>query len=117
MTYDEELARRVRKLVPGGTLRRMFGGIGIMEGGHMVAGVSHADLIVRIPTEETDRRLKEPGVIPMMSGRAMRGWVKVRGSFLQDDETLSKWVERSRSVGRSLPAKQTLPTHRNAFVL
>ena len=106
MVYDEELARRIRKLLPRATEKRMFGGMGLMERGHLVAGVSHADLVVRVVPEETDRWLREDGAHQMMEGRSMTGWVKVSASALKDDRTLKAWVERSRSATRSLPEKE-----------
>jgi TfoX/Sxy family transcriptional regulator of competence genes len=103
--YDENLARRVRRLLPKAAEKRMFGGIGLMERGHLVAGVSHSDLVVRVPPEETGQWLRQPGVGPMMAGRSMMGWVKVSVKALADEATLAEWVRRSRSVTRAMPPK------------
>jgi len=41
MAYDEDLADRVRAVIPAGgevTERKMFGGLAFLWGGHMFAG-------------------------------------------------------------------------------
>jgi TfoX/Sxy family transcriptional regulator of competence genes len=105
MAYDEDLARRLRKLLPKATEKRMFGGMGLMERGNLVAGVSHSDLIVRVPPEETARWLKETGAHEMMMGKPMKGWLKVSASALADDGPLTAWVNRSRLAAKKLPPK------------
>jgi TfoX/Sxy family transcriptional regulator of competence genes len=103
--FDTELADRVRALLPGLTEKRMFGGIGLMERGNMVAGVLGNDLLLRVPPDETDRWLREPGAHPMRSGRTMRGWVMVAHEAVPDRATLSAWIARSRAAAKKLPAK------------
>ncbi len=103
--YNKDLAGRLRKMLPRATEKRMFGGVGMMERGHLVAGVSHEDLIVRVPPEETDRWLAEPGAHSMMPGRPMTGWVKVAVKAVREDDALRRWVERSRDVTKALPPK------------
>jgi TfoX/Sxy family transcriptional regulator of competence genes len=51
MAYDEDLADRVRDVVPAGgevTERKMFGGLAFLLRGHMFAGVVGSELMVRI---------------------------------------------------------------------
>jgi len=103
--YDEDIARRLRELLPKATEKRMFGGMGLMERGNLVAGVSTNDLKVQVPRSETERWAKEPGVHEMMLGRPMKGWLKVASSALVDDAALIRWVDRSRSTVRKLPPK------------
>jgi TfoX/Sxy family transcriptional regulator of competence genes len=103
--YDEELARRLRKLLPKATEKRMFGGMGLMERGNLVTGVSHQDLVVRVPPAETAKWLHEPGAHEMMPGRPMKGWVKVSSAYVAEDGALERWVERSRSAVKKLPPK------------
>jgi TfoX/Sxy family transcriptional regulator of competence genes len=105
VAYDERLAERLRQLLPKATEKRMFGGIGLMERGNLVAGVSHDDLVVRVPPEETARWMREPGAQPMRPDEAMKGWLKVSSRALTKDSTLAAWVERSRAYARTLPAK------------
>ena len=105
MAFNERLATRLRKLLPQATERRMFGGIGLMERGHLVAGVLGDDLIVRVPAEETAQWLARPGTRAMVAARPMRGWVRVAGRSVARAPELAAWVERSRDVTRRLPPK------------
>jgi TfoX/Sxy family transcriptional regulator of competence genes len=113
VAYDEILAARIRKLAPKAKEKRMFGGIGLMEHGHLVAGVSRDDLIVRVPVDEMPRWLRQPGAHPMMAGRSMSGWVKVSSSSLGDDKVLMRWVERSRALTPSRHAVVTTTSDRS----
>jgi TfoX/Sxy family transcriptional regulator of competence genes len=105
MAFDEALAERLRRMLPKAKEKRMFGGMGLMERGNLVAGVSHDDLIVRVPPEETARWLRAPGAHEMMPGRPMQGWVKVAAKAVAKESDLAAWVERSRKVVADLPAK------------
>jgi TfoX/Sxy family transcriptional regulator of competence genes len=105
MAYNEELARRLRALLPNAVEKRMFGGMGLMEDGNLVAGASREDLIVRVPPEETTKWLREPGAHSMMPGKTMVGWVKVSATALTSERTLKRWVDRSRSWTKTLPPK------------
>lgn len=104
MAYDEALADRVRSRcdLPG---KRMFGGVAFLLAGNMAVGVVGTDLIVRVPPEEYDECLREPGARPFdLTGRTMRGWVLVSGDVL-DDGTLDGWVERGTAYAGTLPPK------------
>ena len=51
MAYDEDLADRVRKVVPADaevTERKMVGGLAFLLEGHMFVGVVGSELMVRI---------------------------------------------------------------------
>ena len=68
MAYDEDLAWRVRAVLPPGeavTERQMFGGLAFMLGGHMFCGVVRDSLMVRLGPEGADRALNQPHVRPM----------------------------------------------------
>ena len=105
MPYDDVLAARLRRLLPNAVEKRMFGGMGLLERGNLVAGVSRTELIVRVPSDETAKWLRAPGARPMMPGKTMKGWVKVAADAVADEHALAGWVERSRAVARRLPAK------------
>ncbi len=83
----------------------MFGGVGLMQRGNLVAGVSHDDLVVRVPPEETEKWLRAPGAHPMMPGRAMKGWLKVGSSSLESNGDLARWVRLSQDTVKRLPPK------------
>jgi hypothetical protein len=64
MAYDEDLANRIRELIAsedGYTEQKMFGGIGLMIGGHMAVGVSgEGGLMIHGSKEETAALLASP---------------------------------------------------------
>ena len=109
MTYDEELADRIRQELtgePGLTERKMFGGLGFMLGGNMaVAASGQGGMMVRVDPETCDPFLAE-GAEPMqMQGRAMRGWLLVAPELVEDAESVARWVGRGAEYAKSLPPK------------
>ncbi|HJQ92808.1 MAG TPA: TfoX/Sxy family protein [Candidatus Thermoplasmatota archaeon] len=106
MPFDEGLAERIREFVPKATEKRMFGGIGWMERGNLVAGIWKDALIARVPPEETEKALEEAGVKPFdVTGRPMKGWVLVEAEAVAEEPELGAWIERSRKFVKTLPAK------------
>ncbi len=109
MPYDEELAGRVRDQLdarPDLVERKMFGGIAFMLGGNMACGVLGDELIARLPAEEGEAALAQPGVRPFdFTGRAMKGFVVVSSSLLETDDELDAWVVRCEAHASSLPPK------------
>ena len=116
MAYDENLADRVRAAVGANkNLReqKMFGGIAFMIDDKMAVGVHGSDLMVRVPAEEHDKAVKEPGARIMdMIARPMKGFLFV-GPAGTKGASLKKWVERSATFVATLPAKKK-PRRRNA---
>jgi hypothetical protein len=110
MAYDEELAQRIREMVsdePGVVEKKMFGGLAFLVGGNMsVAASGQGGLLIRCAPEDTDALLDEPGAEHfVMRGRAMDGWLRVRGDEVDSDQALKQWVDRAVAYARSLPAK------------
>jgi TfoX/Sxy family transcriptional regulator of competence genes len=109
VAYDEDLADRVRALVPPGdavTERQMFGGLAFMLGGHMFCGVVKDTLMVRLGPDGADRALDQPHVRPMdFTGRPMSGMVFVDPAGLHGD-ALRQWVDAAAGHARGLPPKQ-----------
>jgi TfoX/Sxy family transcriptional regulator of competence genes len=110
MTYDEELAQRIRDLVSGQvglTEQKMFGGLAFLVGGNMaVAASGQGGLRVRVDPDESTRLVETTGAQPMeMRGRAMPGWLRVDAADVRGDADLARWVELGTSYARSLPAK------------
>jgi TfoX/Sxy family transcriptional regulator of competence genes len=110
MAYDQDLANRVRAVLPrSGAVaeRAMFGGLTFMLDGHMFCGVVKDTLMVRLGPEGSERALDRPHVRPMdFTGRPMKGMVFVdpdglRGSALRD------WVVAAADHARTLPPKHT----------
>lgn len=108
MAFDEVLAERIREMCPNATEKKMFGGVGWMERGNLVAGVHGDRLIVRCAVDDTAALLKEKGAKPFdlgAGGKPMRGWVLVERKVLAKDTELGRWIDRSRAFAKTLPAK------------
>ena len=109
MAYDEHLATRIEDQIgdhPAVTSRKMFGGIAYMLQGNMAVGIHNDGLMVRIPREEHDNAVNEPGVREFdMTGKRMRGWVVVDSATIADDQTLAQWIDRGMEFAGSLPPK------------
>jgi TfoX/Sxy family transcriptional regulator of competence genes len=110
MAYDEDLADRIRALIPdpgGVTERKMFGGHAFLLNGHMAVAASGQDgLMVRVDPEETDDLVKEAGVARFeMRGRSLNGWLLVEPSVVRSDEQLRRWVDVGLTYAGSLPPK------------
>ena len=109
--YDEALAGRVRSLVDGRAdvaEKRMFGGLAFLVGGHMSVAVSgtQGGLMVRVPKEDTERMLAEPGARPFeMHGKGAAGWLLVDPGALEDDDELRHWVDVGVGYASTLPPK------------
>ena len=76
MAYDEDLADRVRAVLPRGaevTERKMFGGLAFLLGGHMFAGVVGDELMVRLGYQAAQQALERDHVREMdFIGRPMK---------------------------------------------
>ncbi len=110
MSYDEELADRVRAHVEqesGLTEKRMFGGLAFLVNGNMaVAASSKGGLMLRVDPDQLESLLQEPGAEPFeMRGREMKGWLRINADARTPDEDLLKWVGRGVDYAKSLPAK------------
>jgi TfoX/Sxy family transcriptional regulator of competence genes len=109
VAYNEDLADRVREVLPRGepvTERRMFGGLAFMLGGHMFCGIVKDALMVRLGPEAADRALDQPHVRPMdFTGRPMKGMVFIDPAGLHDG-ALRQWVHAAADYARGLPSKR-----------
>lgn len=81
MSSEDDLVGLVRAALSGaGTIRevKMFGGIGFMLDGNMIAAPSKRGLLVRVGKDGQRDALKRPGARPMeMRGRIMEGYIYV----------------------------------------
>jgi TfoX/Sxy family transcriptional regulator of competence genes len=111
VTYDEELAARIRELVGSASdvaEQKMFGGLAFLIRGNMaVAASGQGGVLVRVDPEQsdtlvamTDARLME------MRGRPMRGWLRVDPEQVRTKSALASWVDLGTTYARSLPAKR-----------
>ena len=106
MAGEEELAISVRAALKGaGAIRevRMFGGIGFMLNGNMVAAASRRGLLLRVGKERQAEALAHSGTRPMMMrGRTMDGYVYL------DSPALSKQAVQN-GLRIAVAYVQTLP--------
>ena len=110
MTYDVELADRLREILtgePGLTERKMFGGLAFLVHGNMaVAASSQGGLLLRCDPERGEELLAEPHTSPfVMRDREMAGWLRVEPEGVVDDADLERWAEVGAGYARTLPAK------------
>lgn len=109
MSCDETLAARIRQCLSRRRNieeKRMFGGTGFLLKGHMLVGVWKTSLVARVGPEQYQSSLREPSVSEFnITGRSMTGWVLVSSEALQDEASLSAWIECCLSFVRTLPAK------------
>jgi TfoX/Sxy family transcriptional regulator of competence genes len=104
VAYDEELAARIRELLPDAEEKKMFGGLAFLLGGNMaVAASGQGGMLVRVDPEHSDRLVETtPAELMEMRGRSMQGWLRVD----PPEDEIPEWVERGASYARSLPAKR-----------
>jgi TfoX/Sxy family transcriptional regulator of competence genes len=110
MAIDEKLADRVRvALADSSSVHevKMFGGLGFMLNGNMVAAASHRGLLVRVG-ELGEAEALARGAQPMlMNGRKMKGFVRVTGT--PDARAVKSWLRLARAFVETLPAKKRAP--------
>ena len=111
VTTGQDLAARVRAaLVGAGTVRevKMFGGIGFMLNGNLIAGASQRGLLVRVGKDRHAEALGQPGARPMvMRGRALEGYVYVDPPAL-DERSVRSWIRSIRAACRNPTADPRL---------
>jgi TfoX/Sxy family transcriptional regulator of competence genes len=106
MAIDEELARNVRAaLADAGPVRevKMFGGLGFMLNGNMVAAASHRGLLVRVGEVGLSDALARGAQPMVMNGRQMKGFVWVATA---DARAVKSWLRKARAFVETLPAKK-----------
>ena len=112
MAIDEKLAQQVRTaLADAGQVRevKMFGGLGFMLNGNMVAATSDRGLLVRVGEPGAAEALARPGAEPMlMRGRPMTGYVRVKAAL--DARSVKYWVRLAQRFVETLPAKRASKT-------
>jgi TfoX/Sxy family transcriptional regulator of competence genes len=103
VAYDEDLAARIRELLPDAEEKKMFGGLAFLIGGNMaVAASGQGGMLVRVDPEESDRLVEATSAELMeMRGRSMKGWLRVDPT----EDEIPEWVERGASYARTLPPK------------
>jgi TfoX/Sxy family transcriptional regulator of competence genes len=108
MAIDEKLSDQVRAALAateGVGEVKMFGGIGFMLNGNMVAAASSRGLLVRVG-EEGHAEALQRGAQPMiMNGRTMKGYVRVTDKL--DARTVKSWLRHAVAFVETLPPKKS----------
>jgi hypothetical protein len=108
MAADWDLATSVRNalLNEDAILEvKMFGGIGFMLNGNLLAGASKRGLLLRVGKDRQGGALALAGARPMiMRGRTMEGYVYVDPPAL-DDGAVQRWIELAVAFVQTLPSK------------
>lgn len=99
---------RLRQLLaatPDLTEKRMFGGVCLMRGEHMLCCASKRGVLLRVGTEREPAILAIDGVRPMQhGGRRMRGFVWADEAAF-DDTALRYWLVEADAYVAGLPPK------------
>lgn len=109
MAYDEQLAKRLSKLIAKRNdfhEQKMFGGMGYLLRGNMCFGIWKDNLILRLGESQAQNALKKKNVKPFdITGRAMKGWVMVAPGGMKTETTLRQWVTQAIDFVIQLPRK------------
>ena len=108
MAAGHDVTPLVRAIVAGGgTIRevRMFGGIGFMLNGNLVAAVSKRGLLARVGKERQSEALTNPQARLMeMRGRTMEGYIRVDPQNLSES-AVRVLLELALAFVKTLPRK------------
>ena len=108
MADDQELAASVRTALAGtGDIRevRMFGGVGFMLNGNLVAASSGRGLLLRVGKDRQADTLAQCGARPMvMRGRTMKGYVYVDSPALSK-QAVQKGLRMAVAYVQTMPPK------------
>jgi TfoX/Sxy family transcriptional regulator of competence genes len=109
MSYSKSLVARIRHALAqrkGIVEKKMFGGVAFLLHGKILVGVWQDSLIVRLGPEQGEEALPEPQVKQFdVTGRPMKGWVRVEPEGIENDGQLGDWIERATEFVGTLPAK------------
>jgi len=109
MAYDEGTAQRIRDILEERTEfieKKMFGGIGFMVRGNLAVGVDKNGLMARVGPDFYGEALSMPHVREFdITGRPMKGWVRVEAAGYESDGDLAMWVDRGLNFAKTLPEK------------
>ena len=108
MIDDQELAASVRAALAGaGNVReiKMFGGIGFMLNGNLVAAASRRGLLLRVGKDRQSEALAHSGIRQMvMRGRPMEGYVYADPPALER-QAVQNWLRLAVAHVETLPPK------------
>ncbi len=110
MSYDENLAERIRELIgpeARAQEKKMFGGLAFLIGGNMaIAASGQGGVLVRVDPAESDKLVDTThATVAVMRGRPMQGWLRVAPEHVRTNAQLRKWVNLGATYAGSMPRK------------
>src|SRR5437588_12103405 len=109
MAFSEVLAARIREALArrrGVEEKRLFGCACFLLGGNVLVGVWGNSLIARVGPDAYEDALLDYHVREFdITGRPMKGWVRVGPRGVEDDEQLNDWIRRALEFVSKLPAE------------
>lgn len=116
MAFDENLAARIRKLLPSDrqfSEKKMFGGLAFLLDGKMCCGVLNDQLVARIGPEQSKLALNKPHVSPMdFTGRPLKGYIYVASQGLKSATALRAWLHQAVSFTLTIKQKTSSRSRR-----
>jgi hypothetical protein len=111
MSYDEQLAERIRAVLNDQDLdtevteKKMFPGLAFLLGGHMTFGIVGTDLMLRLGEPAASQALQHAHDRPMdLTSRPMKAMIFVGPAGLRE-AALRRWITKATEHARSLPSK------------
>lgn len=109
MSFDEDLANRVRKIlakVDGVSEKKMFGGLCFLINGNMAIGLVNDDLMIRVGPNSYEKLLAQPNVRIMdFTRKPLKGFLYIGSKGTDSDKDLRKWMSKGIEFAGSLPVK------------
>jgi hypothetical protein len=110
MAYDKVIEAIIQKICVGEkglTSKNMFGGVCYLVGGNMAFGIYKDNLIIRLGSpEQAQQEIDSGRALPFdITGKAMKGWVKIPKAELDATGDYKKWLDRGLAFAKSLPLK------------
>lgn len=92
----------------GAERRTMFGYPSVFLNGNMLACVFQDRIMVRLSESDRAESISSLGAKPFepSPGRAMKEYVELPGTTLQNPSAIRRWLERGRAYVVTLPAKK-----------
>jgi hypothetical protein len=92
---------------PDAVRKKMFGYPAAFVGGNMATGLFADQWVVRLPDDDIEpARAAGAGSFEPMPGKAMKAFVVIPATDVDDDAALRGWVERGLAHAASMPAKK-----------
>lgn len=104
-----ELVEVFERALPAAAERRqMFGFPAGFVNGNMFTSLFQESFVVRLPQEQREELLRQPGATPFepMPGRPMREYVVLPPEMAMDAKAAGGWVQRAFDATALLPPKQ-----------